>query len=180
MRVRAFTLIEIIVVIILIGVIFSLVLSNFTSTSRKNSLLKMKDLPLYIKKMYPKVDSTLYMYGENCDKSVISLNNDSYIETPTFGFRKENTILNINISQDFRKVTFLETRIDKKKENICFKLDFHNGRFFDKFIMTSKNTYYLFSPFYQEIKTFKTLEDAQKAYKNNALYPNSIDEYYHE
>jgi len=68
MRVKAFSLIEIIVVIVLLGIIFSLVLSTYTNKQNENIKLSIKDISVDVKD-----DVTLYIYGDECKKSIVVL-----------------------------------------------------------------------------------------------------------
>jgi prepilin-type N-terminal cleavage/methylation domain-containing protein len=175
MRVKAFSLIEIIVVIVLIGIIFSLVLNVYTSKINTNLNLLIKDISLKVND-----DATLYIYGNNCKKAIIELADSFYVGSSNFGYIKENVVIKKDSLGSFEEVNFDRYEIEGKRENICFKLGFKNRKFFQKLILSTQNGYYLFSPFYQSIKKFDSFEDAKDSFENNSLYPKSIDGYYHE
>lgn len=175
MRVKAFSLIEIIVVIILIGIIFSLVLNTSMGKVEDKKLLGIEKISVNVEGK-----SILYMYGEKCEKSIIMRDDNTYEASPNFGFKKENKVLMNNHLGVLKEVEYETVRIENKKEPICFKLDFKNKKFFDKFIVTTATGNYLFLPLYQEVLTFVSLEDAKKSYFSDNLYPHNIDNYYHE
>lgn len=175
MRVKAFSLIEIIVVILLIGVIFSLVLNTYMGKIEDEKLLGIEKLSVNVEGK-----STLYMYGDKCEKSIIMRDDNTYEASPNFGYQKENKVLMNNHLGVLKEVEYEGVRIENKKETICFKLDFKNKKFFDKFIVTTANGNYLFLPLYQEVLIFSSFEDAKKSYLGDNLYPNNIDNYYHE
>lgn len=175
MRVKAFSLIEIIVVIILIGIMFSLVLTVYTSKKNKNIGLTLKDIPLHVKK-----NGTLYIYGKDCQKAIIELKDGQYTSSTNFKHEKENEVIEKNALDRFEQFDFGTHRIKDKNEEICFKLAFKKKRFFQKFIVSTQSKYYLFSPFYQEVKEFDSLDDAKVAFESEKLYPQNRDDYLHE
>jgi len=175
MRLKAFSLIEIIVVIILIGIMFSLVLTVYTSKKNKNIELTLKDIPLHVKK-----NGTLYIYGQDCQKAIIELKDGQYANSTNFKYKKENVVIEKNYLDRFEEVDFGTHRIKDKNEEVCFKLTFKKKRFFQKFIVSAQNKYYLFSPFYQEVKKFDILEEAKVALEALSLYPQNRDDYLHE
>ena len=175
MRVKAFSLIEIIVVIVLIGTIFSLVLTVYTSKKNKNLELSVKDISLHVGGY-----ATLYLYGKDCEKAIVELKDGFYSASSNFGYKKEYVIIKQNALGLFRKIDFKRYRIEKKNEDICFKLDFKKRKFFEKFIISMPNKHYLFSPLYQEVHEYNSLVDAKNAFEDASLYPRSIDDYYHE
>lgn len=177
---KAFSLIEIIVVIMLIGIIFSLVLSSYTNKKQDTKLLTIKDIPAYVSNFSLNKISTLYIYGVKCNSSVLVLDEKSYIELPTFGFHKDDIVLKKDRHGQVEEVDFKERRIVKKREKVCFELKFEKGKFFNKFILASKDRFYLFIPFFQEVLSFTSLKEAEKVYMLDSLYPSSLDEYYRE
>lgn len=175
MRVKAFSLIEIIVVIILIGTIFSLILTSYTSKKNENEVLSIKDISLHVNE-----DATLYIYGKDCKKTIIELNNGFYVNSSSFSYKKDYIVIQKNALDLFEEVDFGTHKVEDKNEEICFKLDFKNKKFFQKFIVSAQNNYYVFSPFYQEVKELTSLEDAKEYFDKVSLYPTSMDDYHHE
>ena len=175
MRVKAFSLIEIIVVIILIGVIFSLVLNSYMSNSKKDSTLSIENISVHVRE-----DATLYIYGKECKKAILELADGFYEQSSNFDFHKDDRVLKINSSNSLEEIDFDSHAIEGKKENICFKLDFRDEKFFEKFVILSKESYYFFSPLKQNAQKFNSLEEAEKRYINDDIYPTSIDDYYRE
>ncbi len=177
---RAFSLIEIIVVISLLGIVFSLVLSSFVGKKKDTKLLTLKDIPSYVSNLFASEDSTLYMYGIKCDKSILILKDGSYMELPVFGYTQEHRVLQRDKNNEIKSVEYDDVFIVKKSEHICFRVEFEKSRFLDKFIVASKKKQYLFSPLLQEVESFDNLEQAKQRYKLEELYPNNMDKYYRE
>ncbi len=177
---RAFSLIEIIVVISLLGIIFSLVLSSFVSKKKDVKLLTIVDIPSYVYDLLANDDATLYVYGKKCDKSIIKSQGGAYEELPTFGYTQEYRVLQRDINNDIKDVEYDDVFIAKKREHTCLKIEFENRRFLDKFIVASEKKQYLFSPLFQEVESFDNLEKAKERYNSEELYPKNTDEYYRE
>lgn len=181
MRVRkAFSLIEIIVVIILIGIIFSLVLNSYASKKTDPKLLGINDMPSYITNIAPKKSTILYMYGHNCKKSSLVVDGKLGEQMPLFGFNDESVIQKKDRFGLVDKVDFEDVKIGGKVEKICFALEFINGRFFEKFIVSSKDKHYLFNPLQQEVEVFDLFDKAEEVYLNQKFYPSSEYDYYDE
>ena len=174
MRVKAFTLIEIIVVILLVGIIYSLLLESFISKDENVYKPNLKDISLNIDEK-----AIFYIYGENCKKALIKTVYE-YIKSSNYGYKKNNKVLKYTNQGDLQEVQFDRRVISNKEEHICFKLDFHNKKFSNKFIVSSENEHLLFLPFFQEIIKFETIEEAIENYRNEELYPKNNDEYYRE
>ena len=175
MRIKAFSLIEIIVVIVLIGTIFSLVLTAYSSKKNENKKNSIKDISVHVKE-----DATIYIYGENCENTIIELPDGFYANSPNYGYKEDNIVQKKNALDSFEEVDFGTHKIIDKKETICFKLNFKNSNFYEKFIISTKIKHYVLSPFYQKIEEFETLEDAKKYFISDELFPKSLDDYYHE
>jgi len=175
MRVKAFSLIEIIVVIILIGIIFSLVISTYVSSDKQDSMVSIKDISVKAKE-----DATLYIYGKECEKAILELEDGYYAQSSNFNFTKEDRVMKRSRANLLEEVSFDSHSIEDKRENICLKLGFRDGKFFEKFVILSKKNYYLFSPLKQSAEKFSSLKDTEKSYQNDEIYPTSIDDYYRE
>lgn len=178
MRIKAFTLIELIVVIVLIGIVFSLALNSYMSKEKKEKLYSLKDLTFYIQKNTTLANGTFFIYGDLCQNAVFRTSNLQDIQAPNFGFTNQYKVVKENILERFVLVDFESNRFKEKKEKTCFALSYKNGRFFDKYIINTNNISFVLSPFEQSIEGFETLELAQKAYMKNDLYPSNIDDYY--
>ena len=174
MRIKAFSLIEIIVVIILMGIVFSLALNSYVD-NKKNPAVSIKDIGVDTKE-----DATFFIYGKDCKKAILELDDDIYLKSSNFGFSTKDRVFKANSLNDLEEVKFDSHMIKNKKEKICFKLDFRKRRFFERFVILSKGSYYLFSPIDQSVQKFSLLQEVEKKFKNGDLYPRSVDGYYRE
>ena len=171
---------ELIVVILLLGIMFSLTLTSFQSKKDLVKIPTIEDLPLYIQKFGLKTNAVFLVYGNKCKKEKL-LSDENFDRNSTdLPFNKSFKTYKMNNLGIIKEFDFDDMIIDKKEQHVCFKLDLRKGRFVDKFILKKADKYLLFMPFFQKIKTFDSLSSAQKAYLQTDLYPKSIDDYYRE
>jgi len=180
MRIKAFSLIELIVVILLVGTIFSIILNSYMTKNSDKNLLSLKDITTYLKKELSNKNGTLYIYGKSCKKGVYITDKSLHVKTPNFGFAKENIVLKTDNFGNLNTYTFDQIKIENKKYNVCFELKYKKDKFIDKFIVSTDKNYYLFLPIYQNVEVFNSLDLTKQNHTNKNLYPNHIDKYYHE
>jgi len=179
MRVKAFSLIELIVVILLLGIMFSLALTSFGSKNKKIKIPTMQEIPSYIQKLKLNEDSTFVVYGDKCENEALLSNEDVNTSSINLPFDKSFVVYKADAAGDIKVFDFNNLTLEDKDQHICFKLDLKKGKFSDKFILKTFDKYLLFLPFFQEIKSFDSLSSAKNSYRQNELYPKSIDDYYH-
>ena len=177
MRINAFTLIELIVAILLLGIMFSLALTSF-KPKKVTKIPNIKDLPLYLKKLDIKTDGVFLIYGKNCSKEKLLSSRDISQNDIFLPFDKSFKIFGMNSLGAIKEFNYDDMIIDGVERHICFKLHLKKGKFVDKIIVKIASKYFLFIPFFQTIKTFNSLFDAQKAFLQSDLYPKSADDYY--
>jgi hypothetical protein len=74
MRVKAFSRIEL-VVIVLLGIIYFLVGSSYTSKQNTKKTLHVNDIPTIIKGLAQKENGTFFFCSEGCDKVILHVKN---------------------------------------------------------------------------------------------------------
>lgn len=179
MRVKAFSLIELIVVILLLGIIYFLVVSSYTHKKNNEEKLSTKDMPKFMKKITSEQSSIFYLYGQECEKSIIILEDETTKKSPNFLLTDKYKMFTCKPDSEFEEFISYSQKISKKKEHICLKIDFKKGNFYDKLIVSSSNKTYVLMPLFQEVKIFDNLDNAKEVCQKN-LYTENIDEYYRE
>ncbi len=180
MQVKAFSLMELIVVILLLGIIFSLILTNFNTKKNTAKIPDLADLQHRLQKLNLQENSVFYIYGNQCDKNLIKNDLETYDNPIKISFDKESQTYELDNDAKISVVDFGDETIEKKEQHICFKLNLAKGKFTNKYILKSNHKIFLFQPFFQQIKTYDTLEQAKEAYRQNDLIPLSEDDYYRE
>ncbi len=177
MRINAFSLIELIVVILLLGVMYSLVLTNFKS-KKDVKVMSFKELPSYLQKLDLDIDGVFLIYGNKCNKEKLLSGENQYQDNIDLPFNKSFKTYKMNNFEIIKEFDYDDMVLDKKEQHVCFKLNLRKGKFVDKIILKTASKYLLFVPFFQTIKTFDSLLGAQKAYLQTDLYPKNTDDYY--
>jgi prepilin-type N-terminal cleavage/methylation domain-containing protein len=177
MRIKAFTLMELLIVIILIGILLSFAVSGFMPKKHFSSDTDRTVLPQFFISTAHKIDGFYYIAGDKCDKSII-VSKDKTEITKNNSFDKKFKVYFRKITGILGKVNFDDMVYKGKKYHVCLKLKIKKGRFSDKFIVETFNKFLLFDPFFQDIKIFSNFKKAKNTYFQKSLIPKSIDEYY--
>ena len=180
MQVKAFSLMELIVVILLLGIMFSLALTNFGSKNKKIKIPSMQDMPSYMQKLKLKENATFLVYGDKCENEALLSSEDINVSTINLPFDKNFATYKMDDTGAIKIFDFNNITLKNRNLHVCFKLDLKKGKFSDKFILKTFDKYLLFLPFFQEIKSFDSLDSAKISYQQSDLYPKSIDDYYHK
>jgi prepilin-type N-terminal cleavage/methylation domain-containing protein len=177
----AFTLFELMIVVVIIGVIYSLILSNF-HTKKQVKILKIEDikealLPLWSKGK--RIDFYLY---DSCQKSAIFLNEvyqeTKEIEIPLKRFQSIE-LYKPDMRGEAQKVTFTPIMIDNKLHKVCFKYSIFPNGSNSSYLLKKDNKFYIFYPYFQDVNTTDELSEAidllqHKAYRG--VRPDAIHE----
>jgi len=175
---NAFSLMELIVVILLLGILFSLVIGSLSRYEKETKNKSIKDITTYMQKANLQNDSVFYIYGEKCEHYAIESDSLSYQDDLNFTFSSNYETFAPDKYGDLKKVEFKDIALDQKIESVCFKMHFDRSRFVDKIILKAKQKYLLFLPFFQEIKTYNSFKKASKAYFLKEFLPKRIDDYH--
>jgi len=175
---NAFTLMELIVVILLLGILFSLVIDSLYRYEKGAKNKSIKDITTYMQKANLQNDALFYIYGEKCEHYAIVSDSLSYQNDLNFTFDTNYETFVSDKNGDLKKVEFKEIVLDQKTQSVCFKMHFDKSRFVDKIILKTKQKYLLFLPFFQEIKTYDSFKKASKSYFLKEFLPKRIDDYH--
>ena len=148
----SFSLIEIIIVVILIGIASAIIITNPSKTSAaKINILQLRKI------LYP--DGIYYLFDDGSD----------------FVVKKDENRSGLNIEINFPKVyiykngEFVEKDFSEyKNKKIVFEYRVYNG-IGESFILHSGNFFYVFKPF----QIFKTdnMDRAEELFLNKAYFP---------
>ena len=146
MKKKAFSLFELILVIILIGIVYSLVLGKITS--RKNiHINNIKDLKATLLHRGLK---KLIVY-DKCTKTIPNTINPNIF--------KNIEVYNL-INNNIEKIEFNPIKIKDNIYDVCLKFEIFNNRSSSSFIIKKDKNYYVFHPYFRQTKVFDNIEDA--------------------
>ncbi len=178
MRVKAFTLIEMIITIILLVMLFSLSFTNIKQNFGQNSIQKLQDILSSFKNQSPNGKTTLYIYGNNCENAKI-FKNKKYIKSINIPELGKFTTIKRDIKGNLSTTIYKTITIDKEKlSDICLDLVILNGNFLDKTILKIKSRYILLDPMHQAISRYSTMDIAKRKFFCYDKVPKSLDDLY--
>lgn len=167
---KAFTLFELIIVVIIIGVVYALVLGNFNP---KNSVkiptlhtIKESLLPYWQKGSL--VELIVY---DNCNESAVFVN--SYYDEPketdlNLAMFKDIEVFRIDQYDNAQKINFAPAIIDEKIQNSCFRFTLFPNGSSSSYIVKSGKEYIVFFPFFESPEIYTDLGDALEHYQHKS------------
>ncbi len=162
MRRSAFTLFEIMIVVLIIGVIYSLVLGTFDpkKSVKVITLEHIKDalLPHWTKGK--KIE--FYVY-DRCQKSALLINDELQEEMNidiSIDIFKDIKVYKNDIHSSEREIEFSPTLIDEKLHKVCFKYTIFPNSSSSSYVVKSGKKYYAFFPYFKKTYITSKLNDA--------------------
>ncbi len=175
---RAFSLVELIVVVVLIGSMFGLVV-GFISKSN-NSLeqqFSITSLPNYIAKNYKERALDFLVFGQKCNKIAVIDENGKFLKFSQLNSSSKFELFERDNEGYFIQKMYKKQNFNHTLEKVCIKISFNNGKFIDKVYVKYKEKFYLFDVFFQKILEFANKEELDR-YLNVNL--GSLESFYRE
>jgi prepilin-type N-terminal cleavage/methylation domain-containing protein len=163
---NAFTLFELMIVVMIIGIVYALVLGRMDPKQHLKivKLDSLRDTMLQHHKEGQKLDLVLY---DNCKKSAFFLNN-SYQEDIKINLKPELfQDLTVYKSDPFgheRKISFSPVIIEDHIEPVCFQYTIYPNGSGSHYIIKQQNLYYVFPPYFEDINITESLDEALALY----------------
>ncbi|MDR2081544.1 MAG: hypothetical protein LBP54_06635 [Campylobacteraceae bacterium] len=161
-RVRgAFTLFELLLVLLLIVISYGLFAQNFSINSPENESIKIDKLNLYLAKIGGEKSRVSLRCIDNCNECRVLINGkDMNMTLDIF----ENGAVNAYYYDGKRleKAEFDDYHVNEyKKEKVCFRMDVYPNGSSDKLVLEYKNRVYLFENYAEEGRVFESVANAQ-------------------
>lgn len=162
MQKKAFTLFELILVVIIIGLVYSLVLGKITN--KKNiKVQNLKDLKSILIKNNIK---QFIVYGK-CDKTKPNkINPDLFKDIKVYTVKNET----------LEKVEFNPIQIKDEIYDVCLKFNINQNKSSSSYIIKQNEKYFVFHPYFQKTKVFTQEDEAI----SNFINKKEKDEYQNE
>jgi len=168
---KAFTLFELMVVVMIIGVVYALVLGSF-DPKKSIKVITLKDiksalLPHWIKGK--QVD--LYVY-DKCKKSALFVNGelkeDLKVNIDSYIF-KDIKVYKSALRGDRREIKFTPVIIDDRVKKVCFQYTIFPNGSSSSYIVKSGKNYYVYFPYFEDTYITTDFDDAKEKYQNNEI-----------
>ncbi len=159
---KAFTLFELMIVVVLIGITYALVLSNF-NTKKKVHILKVSQIKEALLPFWSKGKRIDFYIYHNCQKAAIFIN----------GTYQDELEPDIKISEfdkievykpdnrgEATRVEFTPIMIENRLQKVCFRYTLFPNGSNSNFILKKKKLYYIFYPYFQDVNRSEDLSEA--------------------
>ncbi|MFK5937065.1 MAG: type II secretion system protein [Sulfurimonas sp.] len=163
MKRAAFTLIELMIVIVIMGVVYNLASSNLTRLSKDNGKITLTNLKTYLQSQHHEKSVQLLCLDDcsACDvyidgvktRTLDALFKDSDVRVYRYDFSYGYTAK----EQD---VYFNKEGVE---ENVCFSYTIDKEGIGEQVLMESKNKFYDYSSYFDSTKVYSSLSDASNA-----------------
>ncbi len=165
----AFSLFELMIVIVIIGLVYAIVVSNF-STNRTVQISHLKDikgalLPLWSKGK--KVELFLY---DNCTKGVVFINGkikEKYKPKLLFSEFKDLVAYKDDAGGASREIEWKSFRLEDKVIKSCFDFVIYPNGSSSTYIVKQGEKYLIFFPYFRDVNISDDLGEALEIYKNS-------------
>ena len=142
---RAFSLFELLLVVIIISLVYSLVLNKINNKKRVNTtnLTNLKSSML-------KKNQKLLIVYDKCSKSNLDIDLTLFKGIKVYSLKGEV----------LEKKEFPPIKIKDEIYDVCFKYEIFPNKSSSSFIVKKDDTYFVFHPYFQKIKKFDNEDDA--------------------
>ena len=178
---RAFTLIELMIVIIIIGLVYAIALSNLKKSGTKEQI-NFEDLRSALSKYQKSHQYLKYtIYGDECQNASLLIEGKQQSDIKIL-FKKDKNmeVLTNDRYGDIIKKEYEKKMMDKKEQRVCLEYELYPNGSGSSYIVKYQEKYYVFHPFFEKTKIFDDQEEAVENLLHNKLYPKSADDYKRE
>lgn len=159
---KAFTLFELMVVVMIIGIVYALVLGRFNPKQHLKivQLDSLRDILTQKHKDGQRLDLVLY---DKCHKSALFINNE-YQEKMDINLKPRlfegiKTYKSDPFGHE-REITFTPVIIEDKLVPVCFHYTIYPNGSASNYIVEQKGKYYVFPPYFEDINVTDSMEEA--------------------
>jgi len=143
MQKKAFTLIELLLVVVIIGVVYGLVISSMKRINNKEENLNFQTLPAFLETMFQQ-NHVAFVCVDNCRKCALYIDGEKLRDVEPF-MKDERTLrfwhYDTNLgTQELRFSSLFDE--DEREFDVCFRYEiFEDGSSSEMIVETKKNSY---------------------------------------
>ncbi len=159
---KAFTLFELMIVVMIIGIVYALVLGRFNPKQHIKivQLESLRDILTQKHKEGQRLDLILY---DKCQKAALFINNEKQEKMDINLKPRLFEGIKVYKSDPFghgRKISFTPVIIEDKIKPVCFQYTIYPNGSASNYIVEQKNRYYVFPPYFEDVNITDSMEDA--------------------
>lgn len=159
---KAFTLFELILVMSIIGVMYAILIQNFTLNNETDEKITIETIPNFLRKNFGENKSHVkFRCLDECFTCKV-FENEKETSVGVELFEKRADLAAYTLRGDeLEKIEFGEYFIDEyESEEICFEYSLYPNGSTDKMVLEYKDKFYLFDNFKEKTKVFERLDEA--------------------
>ncbi len=167
MQKKAFTLIELLLVVVIIGVIYGLVINSMQRINDKEATLSFETLPSFLETMYQQ-NSVAFVCIDNCKECALYVDDEKVKEIDSF--MEDERVLHFwrfdaNLgTQELRFTPVFDE--DDREFDVCFRYEiFKDGSSSEMIIETQKQSYD-YRGLSQQVTRFSSLQALEESRQN--------------
>ncbi len=170
---RAFTLLELVIVVVILGIIYSMVTINAGNSTKTVTKLDSTNLRDFMRSQNNGKERSFYLYGEECENAAFIPALDQGIQIDQMLFDKKISAYWLDHYGALKERTFTPLKIEDKSYPVCLKFDlFANGSSSALVIRDGQKFYY--SPFFEKSRHFDSLQEAESFLKHQDINPDYL------
>lgn len=166
MQKKAFTLIELLLVVVIIGVIYGLVINSMQRINDKEANLGFESLPSFVASFHQN-NHVAFTCIDNCKKCALYIDGEKVKDVEPF-MKKERVLrfwrFDANIgTQELRFTPIFDE--DEREFDVCFNYEvFNDGSYSEMIVETQKQSYDYRGPFHKvdHFSSLQTLEESRQ------------------
>ena len=176
---RGFTLFELLIVVLLIGIIYGIFVHKLTRTG-KMEIKKgatLRNLPQSLDATHPETVSELVCI-EPCERCFVYRDGKQIQQIDVDWFDESPVVYEKDKFGQFKEKHFLPL-LGKNDEllDTCFRYRRYNNKSGSEYIVQVANNYYVFDAYMYPVRVYEAFEDAASAVDDEALLPTMKNHY---
>ncbi|MFT7860350.1 MAG: prepilin-type N-terminal cleavage/methylation domain-containing protein [Sulfurimonas sp.] len=145
---KAFSLIELMIVIVIIGVVYTLVITKLHNANDEAEKLSLKTLKSYLYKQIKDGNNAKMFCDQECQVCTVYVDGDKVAELEGF----------VDNSIEVYRYNYLQGLIPQEFRG-CFTFEIGRNSISDQFIVAYHDKVYDFSEYFEGVKVYNSLED---------------------
>jgi prepilin-type N-terminal cleavage/methylation domain-containing protein len=175
---QAFTLFELIVVVILIGIIYGVFVDKLATKPHQRNDVTLPTIKEFLEKFAFK-KSARVVCNKECKQCYVYVD-DTKVDASFELFTSEPTVYTLDETGRQESLTFTP-RFDKedKLEETCFEYKIFKNGGADTYIVSHEDTFYVFKTLEKKPKIFTSMNEAVEFFDHKTLLPLLTSDYQH-
>jgi type II secretory pathway pseudopilin PulG len=175
---QAFTLFELIIVVILIGLIYGVFVDKLSTKPHERNTITLSTIKESLEKFAFK-KSARVVCNKECKQCYVYVD-DTKVDTSFELFTSEPTVYTLDETGRQKSLTFTP-RFDKegKIEETCFEYKIFKNGGADTYIVSHEDTFYVFKTLEKKPTLFTSMNEAVEFFDHKTLLPLLTSDYQH-